>query len=157
MKIRTGFVSNSSSSSYIIKVYANFDDILRNLSFWFIDKNAIIIETKKEIKRLKNLLKTKHNKFYDIFKRENKKELKELNERLKFLESNTDNIDFLKNYFSWNGIWFEDKNKYVKICYDTTMHNDFVSGMSDLYKEIVLSLTFDSKYKIEYERNDNSL
>ena len=170
MKNRNGFVSNSSSSSYIVKIHATPDEFVDFLEagghkwdYFNLDniKNKIDFQIKElEESRKKSLEEYKDrseclSKFYDsrlTLLNEFKKEAGALTE---------ENFDAtVALVLKYNDITYgleedsvaDSEENIVTLSYFTSMHNDFNDGMNDLLKEIVLSFLFDTNYKVECKR-----
>ena len=154
MKTRNGFVSNSSSSSYIVEIgnttWTEFVDNVneaiyldREVDSWLEKSKALlaIIEDSTE-RRLVGTYKDKlEAEIYDA-------------EKLK--EGDIDSI--VKFLFRVHQISYhisEDtsyKNASVNLEYTSSMHNSYVSDMQDILKEIVLYFSFETDKPIKLKR-----
>ena len=169
MKIREGFVSNSSSSSYIVKIHDSLEDFASRLipdySYSSINLESISKKIDKRIDELKvNREREKEKeeeecrvnifKLYD----EHISELEGLKkECCKILDDDEyRDVDRVKFALKYNNIKIEEKDKCIELNYFTPMHNSFRDGMNGLLKEIVLFFMFDTDIKIECERIDDN-
>ena len=166
MKIRTGFVSNSSSSSYIVKIHVPYNEFVDFLGarhkwdYFCLEniKNKIDFQIKE--------LEESHKKSLEEYKDRSEWLFKCYDDRLKYLndfkketsELTEDNFDkivelVLKyNDITEDTIETDSGENIVILSYFTSMHNDFNDGMNDLLKEIVLGFLFDTNYKVECQR-----
>jgi len=164
MKIRSGFVSNSSSSSYLVQFHVPFDEFARMLrseygGYWctwhIIDGkiNARIVQVKKELADEEDRLSGQPIK-YDIlsYYNEQLKKLNSFREELDGLAYVDDPAVLVKFILKYNQIICDVKDGIVELSYITTMHNDFVSGMSELFQEIIWFFMFDTDIKVECTR-----
>lgn len=148
MKIRTSFVSNSSSASYVIKIdnitMGRFLDILEEEYSWsHFEMSSIEEEISDSYRQVQNLTKV-GGTFHDLkdswIKCETEKQ-----ERLKEIKSSRDLVSFV--------LWLRDirvsqgKNCVI-LSHWTSMHNNYVQGMNDLMKEIILLFVVEKKYPI---------
>ena len=165
MKIRNGFVSNSSSSSYVVRIrdtyWDEFCDIVVN-SKGFSMKDELLMEIDKEIKDIET---HKDTRFSDatsdagkavcqMIKEMGAKRLAMLNEcKVMLAPERIGNEILVDVALKINGIKrFESNRDVVDLLYNTSMHNSFDEGMTTLLKEIVLLFSFDTKKKVECER-----
>ena len=156
MKLREGFVSNSSSASYIVRI--------KNISLQeFCDRLApeyyqdelnikitcgIIKRRIKDINRLRKKAKGKDLGLDKMYER-HKEVLEKLEKRgLKILDVE----DFVKEVefiFEYEDINVCENNGDVVLDYFTSIHNDYNDGMGDLLKEITLFFMFETHYEVE--------
>ena len=149
MKIRKGFVSNSSSASYIVKIkgidFSEFCQALRNeYGCWG------IFSTKGLQNKINSLYESTRNSSIEIFR----DEVEEFKNRVDKLGD--DNFeDVVKLALDFYNINSSEVKGGIELTDFTTMHNDFDSGMSNIMKEIVLYFMFDTKYKLICERESD--
>lgn len=166
MKIRNSFVSNSSSSSYIINIQVDIDTFYKELfkeygSWDFLCKEELIPKIEEIIESVEKSIKEmgekkNENKKYDKYFYEtypsDLKFYKKLLEKVKKLKDVELTKLLLDKYYYINVVEkFDDE---IKIWADTSMHNDFDNGMGHALKEIVLYFMFDTDYKVSCERID---
>ena len=156
MKIRNGFVSNSSSASYIIKIEGmKLIDLLGILGYgeefcketMLNDISKKIFDLNKDIDSFKN---KKHN---SLVKNLNISFLEGLENELKEIQSidKNDDLSILKKYLKMNGIKHEETDKELILEYFTPMHNSFVEGICDQLKELIFKVIFSTGHKIKCE------
>jgi len=163
MKTRNGFVSNSSSSSYIVKIKdISFNDFCERLQVDYswnefnLKMTCGMIKRRiKDINKLRKQKKYKH--LFDSYDK-HKETLEALEkEGLKILM--VDDIDFVKAVafiLEYNDIKCVEVDGDVQLDYFTSMHNCFDEGIGGLFKEILLFFMFDTHYKVECEREDHN-
>jgi len=165
MKIRTGFVSNSSSSSYIVEIKGiSEQDFLNKLfaeySWKHFDKGEI---EKDLLERIKNSKATKRDSEKDKIS-VGKKAFSDLydnwlkdseNDLIRFKEVET-NEELVKFVIEHNGITIKIGEDKIELNAWTSMHNDFHDGMPQLLGEIVLFFIFDTTHKVKCRRIDES-
>ena len=171
MKTRDGFVSNSSSASYIVRLEnINFEDFVRILmpefgwSYFNVESlKTQLEETKKRIEgwRDEDIQYANDNAGDDDGWAEMRTlhvaPLAKVNSLIDKL-SNTakdDMIGLAKIVLDSNQIDLRATDNYVELSSFTSMHNDFDSGMSEIMKEIVLFLTFDTDYTVKCRRESD--
>lgn len=149
MKKRLGFISNSSSSSYIVSIRVDPEDFYNILwseySWDLFGKKAIMEKLEKRIKdngEYSNL-----PSFHDW-----NKELKRKIEELQNIDPN-DKVKMIKFALDYNGIKIREDDDEVELEYFTSMHNDFNEGVNDLLKEIILFFLMDTQYKVKARRD----
>jgi hypothetical protein len=162
MKMRLGFISNSSSSSYIVEIRGiSEEDFLNKLfneySWNYFDKSVIEKDLLKSIKNNKTS-KRKSEKFppqkpfsdmYDRWIKDSE------NDFARFKDTKT-NEDLARFILEHNGITIKSDKENVELYAWTSMHNDFNDGMSQLLREIVLFFMFDTTHKVKGRRIDES-
>jgi hypothetical protein len=155
MKIRYGFVSNSSSSSYIVKFknmsFLDFVECVMGADLgWFneeaieerISNDIIDLEDRKDDSILGALIQSKIETYRNYL------------ERSRNIKNDIERVQLV---FDLEGIRVEEDNGDLLLNYFTSMHNDFNTGMNDLYKEIIFTFLFDLKKEITCERIDDSM
>jgi len=168
MKIRNGFVSNSSSSSYIVQLRGiSMDDFYRELQSeygWHIfDVNSILKDVRKNKGRVKKYIEehsqreldnenpkvTILDEHFSKMYRERLEKLEEVETQLK--EANyTEVIDIVLEYY---GITVTEVEGGIDMEYFTCMHNSFTEGMSEVLQEIVMYFLFDTSHTIKCTRD----
>lgn len=167
MKVRKGFVSNSSSSSYIVKINSDYNDFIDKLveeyGWDFINKKYIRRKIQKEIERLEEILNEIENDnnenkvICDFQKRMNdnvQKTYDKEKNNLKELQKINNKKDLIEFIFEWHYIKVETSDHEVVLNHFTSMHNSFLEGMNDLLKEIVLFFLFDTDYIVKCNREE---
>lgn len=162
MKIRNGFVSNSSSSSYIIKIYdTGFDEFasrLNELRYEFFNKGIIMKEIEERLAvntKSINEMDGEGVSWRKDFANEAIIEFTGLKQELEGIEAD-DQINMLKFALKYHGIKVSEGQHRIELCEFTSMHNSFCEGMSDILKEIVLSFIFDSTKRVECDRESDN-
>jgi len=161
MKIRNGFVSNSSSSSYIVKIrdtyWDEFCDIVVAGDYSY-TKDNLLKEIETDITRFEGYIKEEGIREGSVFVEMNKEHLVQLNNWKEILTpEKISNEVLVEVALAHSGIKRDETHKdIVKLSCLTSMHNSFDEGMTKLLKEIVLLFLFDTKKKIECEREDYS-
>jgi hypothetical protein len=151
MKIRTGFVSNSSSASYTIKLDICREDFIEGIL------NALQYPWSSDFEdRLKKDIEEspeKNDPLFSSFYISHKKKAQEFMDRLnKCKEEGSPRVLVMLDYY---GIKTEFKRKNrVEVSGWTSMHNNFNEGMPDILKEILLYFMFDKKIKVQCEWED---
>lgn len=157
MKIRSGFVSNSSSASYMVTISESFNSIADK---YFSDIAMLLNKDIKSYKRDK-----KH--YEDIIEKLNQGDktiwynkehceecIKLLEVIIEFLKHqfDTDHIidkeNVLENILQYHSIDIIKKSSFTQFKYLTSMHNDYGSSMDNLLKEIILIYTFENPSNI---------
>ena len=137
MKIREGFVSNSSSASYIIKIpNITLDELYKTLirECWpDFDKEYFIRELKKREETALKYIGDEHMSVYWKKSSEKYTEMKQRDEK-----EGLSSTDLAKMILEYNGITVNEESGCVEIHTMTTLHNSFVEGLHDIAKEILL-------------------
>lgn len=147
MKIRMGFVSNSSSASYIIEVGGlTFDELLHMLDQEYSWKYFDYDKIKSEIdnKYYKTLNLSKHGQFHGL-KEDWIREATEEKER--FDKINNEGEELVRFVLSFRGISVEELPNKLRLTAFTFMHNDY-DDMPDLLREIIMFILMETKYPI---------
>lgn len=161
MKIRLGFVSNSSSASYYVTVRSSWSDFVSKVlnKCWY-----PFFETESLMERVNNLIQ---NREWSITSAEQgeehwlrptlaaaKEELEQLKQDRKFLEDNQADIwdktpeerdRLVRLAFKAYGINWEYEEGTVKMDYTTVMHNNFTESMPEALIEIILYYKFEER------------
>ena len=159
MKIRNGFVSNSSSASYIIKIHGiDYNDfiniILREYGWSLFSKSNVkqklikkLTDNKLYTKDLKNELKNKTVSRVSWFGY--------LEDNIKKDEALLKKIDnfsleeIVEVVLERNSIKIMNDDDGIEIKFWTAMHNDFSSGMPEVLREVVLFFMFETSHKVK--------
>ena len=150
MKIRQGFVSNSSSASYIVKIdnisFYDFCDKIQ-AEYGFHDYFSIAQMNGRIDHLLERYSDLDDNNPIDTFSKSFKKELED--QKTKLSKIDEDNFyEIAKFALDFHQIDVKDGSGHIELSYFTSMHNDFDSGMSNIMKEIVLYFIFETKCKV---------
>jgi hypothetical protein len=145
MKIRNGFVSNSSSSSYIVtlknKTFKEFaSNFLAEGDFYDYDPQSLIKKMKLDIEEYKQHDTTKQEWYKDWIKQTEET----LNKMEKIYNKKGLCPELLKVIMEKYGIKVTEENNNVVLDYFTSMHNSYNEGISDLMKEIILFCCFEN-------------
>ena len=158
MKIRLGFVSNSSSASYYVKIQGiTLEDFLNTLlgeySWSYFSREDLNEQLDKRISIEENYFaenteskkKSSLPEFFTAQRRSYLEELKTKKQVLNNLNENT--IDLVKfGLEDYHITYFEEKDGVVLTDW-TSMHNNY-TNMNDLLKEITLYFLFETTHKI---------
>jgi hypothetical protein len=168
MKIREGFVSNSSSSSYFFRINdLKFNDFVKLMvsNYWFDHFNKRIINHKIKEKIKKAIEDNKkHSKMYSkkgkdstfkFMQKINNDHILRCKKELEDLDKCSTNGQLVKFVLKYKGIKIKLSKECVEFSYFTPMHNDFNEGMEDLLKEIIMLFSFDTNYIVQFEREDS--
>lgn len=173
MKIRAGFVSNSSSASYTITVKENIDSFINTLMvecwypyFTLDNVRSGLVEWLETLDRRIDIanrgsdwashdsidtLKAKKNKIEDEIKYIDNISNGPSNHRLSKTEKfNIAMIRFMRSSIK---VRFNPEGDDVVLTVTTVMHNNYVEGMPDILKEIILYYSFEEPEKITLEVN----
>jgi len=150
MKSRLGFVSNSSSSSYIIDIHRTLPEIIHEIdppnSF---HTHSLISILEQGIEKLKASLRENFSPTgaVGLFAKENYKFwIKEKSELLKLAKQyqkfpNKYEIDFIKKVFSINRIGIEENNGHTIFTTSSIIHNNF-NDLGEILSAICLWYLF---------------
>ena len=158
MKIRLGFVSNSSSASYYVKIQGiSLEDFLGTLlgeySWKYFSKRdlderleeRINLEEEYLAENTKLKKKTPLPEFFTTQRKNHLEELKTKRQVLNNLNENT--IDLIKFGLEDYNITYSEGEDGVTLTDWTSMHNDY-NDMNNLLKEITLYFLFETTHKI---------
>jgi len=154
MKVRLGFISNSSSASYIVELNITEDRLYEILHI--IDWQA---EATSVVSRLVYLRESIEDQYHfglaatlrnDMprdkaieAKQNHEKKVEEIDKKIdKYRKPNITKKEIAKEYLKAHEITVTPKKDSVELSAFTSMHNEYVTGMNDILKEIVLFLTF---------------
>ncbi len=153
MRFRQGFVSNSSSSNYIITIPMTLNKfaklMLAEYQWCYFDKNGF----GKEIdERIEGLEKDDSKMFPGLYE-DWLKQAQETKKRYIEAKAGTDKewVDFVLHYHGI--ICVEQEDKTIQLMGSSTCHNNF-QDMPELLSEIALYFTFDTKTPIICLRED---
>lgn len=173
MKTRQGFVSNSSSSSYIVKIGMSYENFIAHLASeykwqWF-SKKSILGTIRECIKNLKSMLADhkshKSNLLLDPDGGWRKNGIQQLEEHIVELEELIDKINDIDNkeelvslILAYWDIKVDSIPQGVAMSYYTSMHNDYNDGMIPIMRELVLHFMFDTPYRVicKREKDDSA-
>lgn len=160
MKVRTGFVSNSSSASYIIKVLAPKEEIISLLiceyGWVYFHKEEFVKMVTKKIKDHERNDDEKIKYLSDLgqtFKETMAKQRKEYREKLQgYIDRNLSDDEVLfTTVLESKNIKCRQIDDNTVFESETSMHNDYNSGVANLLKEFLLLFMFEHEYKISCE------
>lgn len=157
MKIRMGFVSNSSSASYIVNIIGiNFYDFCDKIRSQYSFYDYFSVKQMKD--RIDHLLErysdTDENDAMSSFSKSFKEELEEQKDKLSKVDE--DNFyEVAKFALDFHQIGVKEESGSIRLSSFTSMHNDFDSGMSDIMKELTLYFMFETKCKVVCEVEHN--
>lgn len=159
MKIRDGFVSNSSSASYIVKIhgvtFAELSNKLKPEYSWYIfDKETFVNLLNKTYKSF--------NKLIDASEKQQSPMLSyyithcsKIKEHLTLLEKDISFEEYLRIFFTFHQLNIIETEDYVELNNFTSMHNSFNEGMSEILKEIILFLMSEG-YNVTLDKEDDN-
>lgn len=166
MKIRLGFVSNSSSASYTISIGINKNDFYRGLlsdksAYTFFSVSSFINELEECIKVIKEGIKEdklniklgKDRGLMNFCLDSNQNYLKTLKAtlvRVKKIKNPERDKRIIKEILAYHHIRLNDSLEgSVVLQYHTTMHNSYVEALPDDLKEIILYFMFEHSAKMK--------
>jgi len=150
MKSRLGFVSNSSSSSYIIDISRTLPEIIHEIdppdSFY---SHSLIPELEQDIKRLKDALSensTASDGFQVLIRKQYQSWTQEKTDLLKLAKqyqekSNKYEISFVKKVLSVHRIGVEERNRHTIFTSMSIIHNSF-NDLGEILSAICLWYLF---------------
>lgn len=164
MKIRIGFVGNSSSASFSLKINTDLKSLIKLLEndyydnfgdISFSDKKSSLLNLLKqfiikEITSKRNSLSNMEDLFTNDFLLSiTEKEIEELEERLNNLEK-LSKMELYKEIFNiLYCISINEFKGYIELNWHTTMLNDYSSSIPDIIKEILLIEKIDNSIETE--------
>jgi len=166
MKCRTGFVGNSSSASYIIKLSINasefFKQIYKEMQYEYFSFKKFKKQISKEEKRITKSIKKEVSKKSKINWGHLKKSEKEMLNEIKYLmkkintedyENNKKNI-LIKEILKYNNIKLvhNRKEKCITLTQYTSMHNYYNQNMNKILREVMLFYAMETNIKMECEK-----
>lgn len=164
MKIRLGFVSNSSSASYYIRLIGSKEN--RNKAIFnaidYLDWDGELKErikdnikyTKASIARLEQ----KTDKFLFETKEELEDRLEDLEKDLRYLEQdrNYERKDYVERLIEislrWYGIGIKVYENETRLESFTTMHNNYTEGTPRIFQELILKNAFEPSTDLKIEQ-----
>lgn len=163
MKIRSGFVSNSSSASYIVTLKYEEDMALSIIREAMVLTDNIKQYYEDLITRYKNNVDASldGDSFFAGMNRRCKDLIKELESKVEFINRHPHpNAEEQKqitiDYITSLGIVYKYEGEELELSYFTSMHNDYLSGMPSLLAEIILVVLFNDKSKIKVKIDEDS-
>ena len=171
MKIRKGFVSNSSSSSFIVKIHKDLkavsNEIMAEYDFSFFDVDKLIADIDKQILYYTTALKKdlaakieKGDKWATFTIKSTKDRIKCLQKEKKIISraKGTKLFASILNYYGITSSEVSTKNgKILRLDSWTSMHNSYGESLSELLKEIILFYSFKEDNIIElFNQGDSS-
>ena len=151
MKIRTGFVSNSSSASYIVNIkgidFAEFCNKMET-EYSFSDYFNVESMMKSLDGHLERYIKgdDSTDSMKDLIE-EFRVELEEQKVKLKAV--NPDKYyDVVRCGLEFHQVGLKETDDGVELTSFTSMHNDYDEGVSSIMNEIVLYFLFETDYKL---------
>jgi len=164
MKTRQGFVSNSSSSSYIIRLdKVSFNDLIdllqKDYAWDWLNKKQIVGKISDQIVQEKKWL-DEYNEAevgpdLDLIRTTMMKTCNDRIIRLKDVEEKLNSADNIYTasliIFGHLGIGVHDiaptdfYSGGLELTYFTSMHNDYITGVEEFLQEIILYLLFETK------------
>jgi len=159
MKIRQGFVSNSSSASYIVDIQnieeKEFFDVVQGMycGGYVFDSEYIVEQLQQIIEEAKSEIREKNTPM-TVYYIDKVKRFRALKKEALRISSNKNMIKF---GLKINGITYNYKDSVITLSSWTSMHNSFNDGPSDVLKEIILTFLFNGRYKMNCKMEDHSL
>lgn len=158
MKIRKGFVSNSSSASYYVTIKdtrsAVFHELKRECHWPWFDNERLANHIRTYINaRERTLLRLEQGQ--ELFLLETKEEVREdikrAEKELEMIDINSIKIsdDHVRIALKYNHIELKELEDRTLLEHTTIMHNNYVEGMADMLKDIVLYYSFEQPHKID--------
>lgn len=171
MKIRLGFVSNSSSASYYVTLRETPQDALLTItaqcSWPYFQEGIVLSKLDEWIKSYENRLEyiDKTRETFLIGSKESieltLKVLQDKRKRIKYIFEQRRKDwtilpqELLDYILELNYITVEYKDDRVLLSATTAMHNNYIEGMPDLLKDIVLYYSFEEPERITLKVEHN--
>lgn len=158
MKTRKGFVSNSSSASYYVTIKdtrrAVFDELREDCYWPWLDNERLRSHIRDYIDARKRTL-SRLEQGQEVFLIQTEEEVKK---GIELAEKELEAVDGaatikasdeqIKIALKYNHIKLEEQGEQTLLTGDTIMHNNYVEGMTDMLKDIVLHYIFERPHKI---------
>ena len=147
MKIRIGFISNSSSASYFVEIKIPpqkfFTDIMQNYSWEIFNKKYIIDKLQKRIAEITESISmsSHHTMYYDT-------QLRIETGLLRNLRRARSYRDIVYNICDYYYIKLSETDNSVTLRGGTVMHNTY-DDMPEVIKEILLYFLMDTKFPVK--------
>jgi len=163
MKVRAGFVSNSSSASYYVTLRGSpkevLDTIAENCNWPYLQTNIVLEQLKNRLesnqKRLDKIAndtdtyliysKAEIEKNIEYLKEQIVKVNEIIKQRDAGLSYDYGKEEIAKIAFELNYIKFEEEDDQVVLESTTIMHNNYVEGMPEFLQDIVLYYSFEQR------------
>jgi len=153
MKMRKGFVSNSSSASYIVNIkgidFDGFCDVLNSNYNSFNDYFSLSV-----LRNKLGQIEANSTRYTEDGNDRFNKEIKAYRKRINNIDED-DYPSIVKYAFDFYKMGCEVKKDGVELLDFTSMHNDYDSGMGSLMKEIVLHFLFETDFKVVCKIEDD--
>jgi hypothetical protein len=157
MKLRMGFVSNSSGSSYIVTIHTSLANVIADMTSeygWDLFSKEKL--EKGVNKRIKEANEAYQNDRSGIMKSMSEHWIADAKRDKDALDKIGDSKEALfATVMEFNGIKVTDHKASVVLEASTSMHNDF-DDVPRLLREIVLYYIFDTDYQVICKRIDES-
>ena len=147
MKIRNCFVSNSSSASYIVKIYHVNTNAVIDVIYGHLEIDTYIEKVDESLVEWTKYMNEEVSFARDDMCKRRVLILSELQTKLK--DKNIDNREKIIALMEHCGVSIVEHEHYTALESFTSMHNDVGSSMSEMMKEIVVILSFETKFNLE--------
>jgi hypothetical protein len=153
MKTRQGFVSNSSSASYIVEIRnieeQDFFGLLYTEYSWNeFNIHSIKGQIAERIKECNQEIKTEESPLTSFYCSQIKK-LEELQKEVLEINDEEDCSRAIKFILKYKDIQYKEVDGDIYLEYFTSMHNSFDEGIGELLKEIIFFFIFETDYKVK--------